>query len=61
MKLILEFLSEYQELEIVKFEEDMLFEKPVSQWHKCDCIIAFYSTGFPFEKALEYVNLFKPF
>lgn len=29
MKNILEFLSKYEELEIVKFEEDMIFNKPI--------------------------------
>ena len=29
MKSILEFLGEYEEFEILKFDEDMIFNKPI--------------------------------
>jgi hypothetical protein len=32
MKSILEFLGEFEEFEILKFDEDMIFNKPIEVW-----------------------------
>ena len=33
MKSILEFLSEYEEFEILTFDQDMIFNKPIEVFH----------------------------
>lgn len=43
------------------FQESMILEEPVESWPLCDCMIAFFSTGFPLEKAEAYSDLHKPY
>ena len=45
---------------IVRFSNDMLLNRPIEEWHRCDVLIGFYSFGFPLVKAIDYVNKFKP-
>lgn len=40
--------------EIVLFTDQLILHDPIEQWPQCDALIAFYSTGFPLEKAIEY-------
>ena len=51
----------HDEFEIKIFEEKVILEDPIECWPVCDCLIAFYSTGFPQAKVEAYVNLRKPF
>lgn len=60
MKEILQRLPD-SVFKIVVFEERMILEDPVEDWPTCDCLIAFYSTGFPLRKALAYETLRRPF
>ena len=43
------------------FGNDVILEKPIEDWPVVEVLIAFYSNNFPTKKALDYVNLRKPF
>ena len=60
MREILKFLDRNEEIEICRFNDVMLLEKPIEEWLRCDVLIGFYSTGFPLQKAIEYVKRYKP-
>lgn len=47
--------------EIIIFGDECILEKPIESWPVVEVLIAFYSTKFPTEKALEYVKLRNPF
>lgn len=48
------------DIEIVLFGDDVLLNKPVEEWPICDFLIAFYSDGFPLDKAISYTRLRSP-
>ena len=58
-----EILSRLDEevFHVVFFGDDVILKKPVEEWPICHVLIAFYSKGYPLDKALEYVELRKPF
>lgn len=58
---ILNRLQNYDHFEIKIFEEDLILNTDVTEWPKCDCLISFYSKGFPLKKVQEYKNLHNPF
>jgi inositol hexakisphosphate/diphosphoinositol-pentakisphosphate kinase len=45
------------EFKVVYFGNETLLNQPVEEWPLCEALIAFYSTGFPLQKAQEYVAL----
>ena len=47
--------------EVIIFPEDLILNEPVEQWPKVECLIAFYSNGYPLEKAIAYTDMVKPF
>ena len=49
------------EFRVVFFAEDTILDAPVEQWPPCEALIAFYSNGFPLQKAQEYVKLRDPY
>lgn len=53
-------LSAYGEFQVVIFPEEC-FSLPVSEWPIVDCLISFFSRGFPLDLAEEYVALRKPY
>jgi len=58
---ILNRLHNYDHFEIEIFNEELILNKPITEWPKCDCLISFYSKDFPLKKVQEYKNLYNPF
>jgi glutathione synthase/RimK-type ligase-like ATP-grasp enzyme len=58
-----EILSRLDEslFHVVFFGDDVIANKPIQEWPKVEVLIAFYSKGYPLQKAKEYVALNKPF
>lgn len=61
MQEILGRMSVFDCLDIIVFPDETILNDPVEAWPICDCLISFYSKGFPLEKAIEYAKLRKPF
>ncbi|XP_053375190.1 inositol hexakisphosphate and diphosphoinositol-pentakisphosphate kinase 2-like isoform X6 [Mercenaria mercenaria] len=61
MKEILMRLERFEHLQIEVFEESMITKQCVEEWPVVDALIAFFSHGFPLQKAIQYKNLHKPF
>jgi len=47
-------------LDVVIFPELMILEQDIDTWPCCDVLIAFYSKGFPLEKAIAYYEKTRP-
>jgi inositol hexakisphosphate/diphosphoinositol-pentakisphosphate kinase len=60
MKALLRRLEASGVFDIIIFGEECILSKPIEEWPKVECLIAFYSNGFPLEKAIDYVKLVKP-
>ena len=60
MQSIIKNLASYNELNITQFSEDTILNTPIEGWPRVDVFICFYSSGFPMDKGLKYVNTYKP-
>jgi Diphosphoinositol pentakisphosphate kinase 2 N-terminal domain/Histidine phosphatase superfamily (branch 2) len=62
MTQILDRLRAYGEFEIVVFGNALMLDDNVGveDWPLVDCLIAFFSSGFPLQKALDYTRLRRP-
>ena len=59
MVAILTRLNLFADFDILTFGDDLILNKPVEEWPQVDCLISFFSTGFPLQKAEAYVDLMK--
>ncbi|KAF1313511.1 Inositol hexakisphosphate and diphosphoinositol-pentakisphosphate kinase, partial [Globisporangium splendens] len=60
MQEILRRLGKKKQFDLYVFDDDTILHKPVEEWPVCDALISFYSTGFPLQKAEQYVKLTHP-
>ena len=49
------------EFDVEVFTNDMICNKPIEEWPLCDCLLSWFSDGFPLDKAIAYAKLRKPF
>jgi hypothetical protein len=58
-----EILSRLDEdlFQVVFFGDNVILNEPIENWPVVDVVIAFFSKGYPLEKAKEYVALRKPY
>eukprot|EP00298_Acanthocystis_sp_HF-20_P014398 c20755_g1_i1.p1 GENE.c20755_g1_i1~~c20755_g1_i1.p1 ORF type:complete len:1055 (+),score=441.22 c20755_g1_i1:44-3208(+) len=61
MLAILGRIERFKRFNFVKFGDECILNKSIEEWPICDILISFFSSGFPLQKAIDYVKLRKPF
>jgi len=61
MTAVLDRLMALGDFDLVIFGDETILHAPVEDWPVVDCLVSFFSTGFPLEKAEQYVELRRPF
>ena len=61
MQEILDRLNSTEDIAIIVFPEPVILKFPIQEWPIVDCLITFYSTGFPLAKVEAYIELRKPY
>ncbi|KAJ3107695.1 hypothetical protein HK100_003533 [Physocladia obscura] len=61
MRNILTALIRNHGVRVVVFGDKVLLDESINSWPTCHFLISFFSTGFPLDKAIAYVNLRQPF
>ncbi|RLN14449.1 hypothetical protein BBJ28_00002726, partial [Nothophytophthora sp. Chile5] len=60
MREILRRLEKKRQFDVYVFDDETILHRPVELWPVCDALISFYSTGFPLQKAEQYVRRVRP-
>ena len=58
---LLKRLGSSGDFNIVIFGDNVILEDPIESWPSCDFLISFFSSGFPLNKAIRYVEETRPF
>ena len=56
---VLSRIEAFGDIEIIKIDDDILFNDNISvyEWPKCDIFICFFSKGYPIDKVLLYIKI----
>ena len=52
--------AEKPEFEFIIWKDEVTLNEPVENWPLCDCLLSWFSDGFPIDKAIAYAQLRNP-